>query len=51
MAAGRCGITGNQADGEEVVQDALWTVVRKIDTFTGGSAFSLALSRRRERSL
>jgi len=34
------GITGNQADGEEVVQDALWTVLRKIDTFTGGSAFS-----------
>ena len=34
------GITGNQADGEEVVQDAFWTVVRKIDTFTGGSAFS-----------
>src|ERR1043166_6285764 len=27
------GITGNQADGEEGVQDALWTVVRKIDTF------------------
>lgn len=34
------GITGNQADGEEVVQDAFWRVVRKIDTFTGGSAFS-----------
>ncbi len=33
------GITGNQADAEEVVQDALWTVVRKIDTFSGGSAF------------
>ena len=34
------GITGNRADGEEVVQDAFWTVVRKIDRFTGGSAFS-----------
>src|SRR5215831_20858063 len=39
------GITGNQADAEEVVQDALWTVVRKIDTFTGGSAFSSWLYR------
>src|ERR1043166_7734036 len=39
------GITGNQADGEEVVQDALWTLVRKIDTFTGGSAFSSWLYR------
>jgi RNA polymerase sigma-70 factor (ECF subfamily) len=33
------GITGNSPDAEEVVQDALWSVVRKIDTFTGGSAF------------
>src|SRR5262249_42214859 len=39
------GITGNQAGGEEVVQDALWTVVRKIDTFTGASAFSSWLYR------
>ena len=39
------GITWNQADGEEVVQDALWTVVRKIDTFTDGSAFSAWLYR------
>jgi len=39
------GITGNQADAEEVVQDALWTVVRKIDTFTGDSAFSSWLYR------
>jgi RNA polymerase sigma-70 factor, ECF subfamily len=39
------GITGNQPDAEEVVQDALWTVVRKIDTFTGGSAFSSWLYR------
>ena len=27
------GITGNEQDAEEVVQDALWSVVRKIDTF------------------
>jgi hypothetical protein len=29
------GITGNRPDAEEVVQDALWMVVRKIDTFRG----------------
>jgi len=39
------GITGNQADAEEVVQDALWAIVRKIDTFTGDSAFSSWLYR------
>ncbi len=39
------GITGNQADAEEVVQDALWTVVRKIDTFRGDSAFGSWLYR------
>ena len=32
-------ITGNAADAEEVVQDTLWTVSRKIDTFRGTSAF------------
>jgi RNA polymerase sigma-70 factor, ECF subfamily len=32
-------ITGSAADAEEVVQDALWTVIRKIDTFRGESAF------------
>jgi RNA polymerase sigma-70 factor (ECF subfamily) len=32
-------IAGNARDGEEVVQDAFWTVVRKIDTFRGESAF------------
>jgi Sigma-70 region 2 len=32
-------ITGNAPDAEEVVQDAMWTVVRKIDTFRGESAF------------
>ena len=33
------GMTGNAPDAQEVVQDALWTVVRKIDTFRGESAF------------
>ena len=32
-------ITGNEQDAEEVAQDALWTVVRKIGTFKGESAF------------
>ena len=38
-------ITGNAADAEEVVQDALWTVARKIDTFRGDSAFGSWLYR------
>ena len=33
------GIAGNARDAEEVVQDAFWAVVRKIDTFRGESAF------------
>ena len=32
-------ITGNAEDAEEAVQDAIWSVVRKIDTFRGESAF------------
>jgi RNA polymerase sigma-70 factor (ECF subfamily) len=32
------GITGTTADAEEVVQDAVWIVVRKIHTFRGDSA-------------
>jgi len=32
------GITGNGPDAEEAVQDALWNVVRKIDTFRGDSS-------------
>ncbi len=32
-------ITGNRADAEEVVQDALWAATRKIDTFRGSAAF------------
>src|SRR3989449_6309287 len=39
------GITGNEQDAEEVVQDALWSVVRKIDTFRGESAFGSWLYR------
>ncbi len=31
-------ITGRPEDAQEVSQDALWTVVRKIDTFKGESA-------------
>jgi RNA polymerase sigma-70 factor, ECF subfamily len=33
-------ITGNASDAEEVVQDTLWAVTRKIDTFRGAAAFS-----------
>ena len=33
------GIAGSARDAEEVVQDAFWTVVRKIDTFRSESAF------------
>src|SRR5262245_13391957 len=32
-------LTGDSADAEEVVQDALWAAIRKIDTFRGTSAF------------
>jgi len=32
-------ITGNAQDAEEAVQDAFWSVVRKVDTFRGDSAF------------
>jgi RNA polymerase sigma-70 factor, ECF subfamily len=38
-------ITGNASDAEEVVQDALWTVTRKIDTFRGTAAFGSWLYR------
>jgi len=33
-------ITGNASDAEEVVQDTLWAVSRKIATFRGAAAFS-----------
>ena len=39
------GITGNASDAEEVVQDTLWTVSRKIDTFRGAAAFGSWLYR------
>src|SRR5881409_2619608 len=38
-------ITGNAQDAEEVVQDAFWTVARKIGTFRGESAFGSWLYR------
>jgi RNA polymerase sigma-70 factor (ECF subfamily) len=38
-------ITGNGYDAEEVTQDAFWSVVRKIDTFRGESAFGSWLYR------
>ena len=39
------GITGSSQDAEEAVQDALWSVIRKIDTFRGDSAFGSWLYR------
>jgi RNA polymerase sigma-70 factor, ECF subfamily len=38
-------ITGNGHDAEEVVQDAFWAVLRKIDGFRGESAFGSWLYR------
>src|SRR5262245_24445482 len=38
-------ITGNGEDAEEVVQDAFWAVVLKIDSFRGESAFGSWLYR------
>ena len=38
-------ITGNGQDAEEVVQDAFWTVIRKIDGLRGESAFGSWLYR------
>jgi len=32
-------ITGNSSDAEEVVQDALWAAIHKIDGFRGTAAF------------
>ena len=39
------GITGNAQDAEEVVQDAFWNVIRRIETFRGQSAFGSWLYR------
>jgi sigma-70-like protein len=33
-------VTGQAADAEEVAQDALWTVILKIDTFQGNAPFA-----------
>jgi len=38
-------MTGNRSDAEEVVQDAFWTVVQKIETFRGDAAFGSWLYR------
>jgi DNA-directed RNA polymerase specialized sigma24 family protein len=38
-------ITRNSADAEEVVQDALWAAMNKIDTFRGASAFGSGVYR------
>jgi Sigma-70 region 2 len=39
------GITGGHQDAEEVVQDAFWSVIRKIEMFRGESAFGSWLYR------
>ena len=39
------GITRNAQDAEEVVQDAFWSVMRKIDSFRGDAAFGSWLYR------
>jgi len=39
------GSRGSEQDAEEVVQDALWTATRKIDTFRGDSALGTWLHR------
>jgi RNA polymerase sigma-70 factor, ECF subfamily len=38
-------ITRNAQDAEEIVQDALWTIARKIDSFRGEAAFGSWLYR------
>jgi RNA polymerase sigma-70 factor, ECF subfamily len=38
-------VTGNASDAEEVVQDALWAVSRKIDTFREAASFGSWLYR------
>src|SRR5262249_55964452 len=38
-------ITGSRPDAEEVVQDAFWSVVRRIETFRGDAAISSWLYR------
>jgi RNA polymerase sigma-70 factor (ECF subfamily) len=38
-------ITGSEADAEEVVQDALWTVVRRVEMFRGDAALGTWIHR------
>jgi RNA polymerase sigma-70 factor, ECF subfamily len=38
-------ITGSEVDAEEVVQDALWTVVRRVETFRGDAALGTWIHR------
>ena len=38
-------ITGSEADAEEVVQEALWTVVRRVETFRGDAALGTWIHR------
>ena len=38
-------ITGSRQDAEEALQDAFWSVIRKIDTFRGDSGFGSWLYR------
>src|SRR5256884_2862548 len=38
-------MTGNREDAQEVVQDAFWTVIRKIDMFRREAAFGSWLYR------
>src|SRR5262249_43436543 len=44
------GITGNQQDAEEAVQDAFWNLIRKIDTFRGNAALGSWIYRITERA-
>lgn len=38
-------ITGSEADAEEIVQEALWTVVRRVETFRGDAALGTWIHR------
>src|SRR5687767_6121515 len=45
-------IVRNAEDAEEIIQDAFWSVLRRIDTFRGDSGLRhVRLSHRRQRSL
>jgi RNA polymerase sigma-70 factor, ECF subfamily len=38
-------ISGSERDAEEIVQDAFWAVIRRVDTFRGDAAFGSWLYR------